>query len=349
MSAAIDNTHAVTTRPPKSLGWLLAVALLAVGGAVAARRHYGALLAPVGAGAERVFVVRPGDGPATIGRKLVEAGLIRDGRAFRRRARERGLDQRLQAGSYLLSPAGGVDAILDRLARGEVARRKVTIPEGLTIAEVASRAAAAGVGPVERFLALAERPPAELRPTGLPDGASLEGYLYPETYYLAIDDGPEALIRAQTRRFEEVWAKLTAGRAPRRPMAEVVTIASLVEEEARWDDERARIAGVIENRLRRGQRLELCATVIYALGEHRTRLLERDLLVPSPYNTYLHPGLPPGPICSPGGKSLAAALTPEAHDRLYYVLGKDGRHVFSRTYAEHLAAKRVAEKARAGS
>lgn len=308
--------------------------------------YYARLLQPAGAGPEQVFEVRRGDSPTKIAERLASAGLIRDARAFCLRSKQRAVDAKLQAGCYELSPQFGVDGILDRLVKGDVATRKVTIPEGLTIEEAAAKAAAAGFKPAAEYVKLATHPPSDLLP-GLAAGETLEGYLFPETYRLPLNATPSDLVRAQVQRFQTVWGELTAGRALQRSRHELVTIASMVEEEARWDDERAKIAGVIENRLAKGQPLEICATVIYALGGHRTKLLERDLRVESLYNTYRHKGLPPGPIASPGKASLAAALAPAKHDWSYYVLGADGRHLFTRTYAEHRRAKQQGERARA--
>jgi UPF0755 protein len=139
-----------------------------------------------------------------------------------------------------------------------------------------------------------------------------------------------------TRRFYEPHKEEIA--RSQHSLHEMVTIASLIERETHVSEERARIAGVIENRLRRGMRLQIDATVLYALEKHKSRVLFRDLQVDSPYNTYRHAGLPPGPIASPGLPCLLAALHPEQHDYLFYVVGPEGSHVFSRTEAEHRRA-----------
>jgi len=166
-----------------------------------------------------------------------------------------------------------------------------------------------------------------------------EGWLFPDTYRFPVGASETSIAARMLSNFKERVSGPLADsvRASGRPLSEIVVIASLVEREARTDRDRPMIAGVIENRLRKGMRLEIDATVQYARGAHAARLLYRDLRVDSPYNTYRHAGLPPGPICNPGLPSLEAAARPARHDYLFYVLGKDGRnHEFSRTYAEHL-------------
>ncbi len=327
--------------------WLLLVLLLVGAGVGYGRHQYQQRLTAVGAGAPRLFQVKRGETVAEVGRRLAGERLIRDAAAFRRRARERELATRLQAGWYQVTPAAGVDAILDLLSSGKVSTRKVTFPEGLRLEEAAERCAAAGFGPAGEYRRLATTEAGRFNLAGLPAGATLEGYLFPDTYLLPMDAGVRELVQAQVNRFVKVFGEVSAGApATRHSRHELVTIASLIEEEVRVDEERAKVAGVIENRLRRDMRLEFCSTVIYALGEHRDRLLYRDLRVDSPYNTYRRAGLPPGPIASPGRASLAAALRPARHDYLFYVLTADGRHLFSRTGSEHARAKAAGERAR---
>ncbi|MCC7494229.1 MAG: endolytic transglycosylase MltG [Fimbriimonadaceae bacterium] len=331
------------------LAGVLLVGAAAAGGLAWQARQYQAALQPVGPGPLVAYELRSGQTPAQIAAELQQRGLIRSAPAFLRRARQRGVDTRLQAGWYRLSPAAPVDGLLDQLRAGQVADLRVTIPEGLWLSEAAGRCQAAGIGSAAEYQRLATREAASFKIEGLPAGATLEGYLYPDTYRLPLDAGPRELIAAQVQRFVAVWRELTTAGAPARRRHEVVILASLVEEEVRRADERAKVAGVIENRLARRMRLELCSTVIFALGEHRQRLLYRDLEVNSPYNTYRHAGLPPGPIASPGRASLQAALQPARHDDLFFVLTADGRHLFSRTAAQHARNKARGEAARSGS
>jgi UPF0755 protein len=175
---------------------------------------------------------------------------------------------------------------------------------------------------------------------GLPKGRSLEGYLFPDTYQVPLGADERALIRLQWERFGQIWSPLAKQYQTKLSRHEVVTLASLIEREAKVDADRRPISGVLRNRLERGLRLEVDATILYALGQHKSRLLYRDLEVDSPYNTYRHAGLPPGPIANPGRASLEAALNPAQTDCLYYVARSDGTHIFSRTLAEHNRAKR---------
>lgn len=342
-------SSAVQRRRPACLTCLVGLVVLLAAAAAAgfyAHREYLARLEPI-AGEPRIFEVTSGQTVAAIAARLETEGLIRDRRVFELRARERDLGRSLQAGSYLLDPALGVDGLLDTLAGGKVATRKVTFPEGLHLEQSAARAEAAGFGAAQEYLKLATDEAESFGIEGLPAGASLLGYLYPDTYQLPLDAGPRDLIEAQVQRFVTVWREVSNG-APESPHSrhELVTMASLIEREVKADEERAKVAGVIENRLRRKMKLEFCSTVFFALGETKERLLYRDLQVKSPYNTYLHQGLPPGPIANPGRPSLAAALRPEQHDKLYFVLTAEGRHLFSRTGAEHYRAKAAGELAR---
>lgn len=298
-------------------------------------------------GPTTAFEVRSGENLTVIARRLTDAGLLRDPRPFVKLAKQQGAAASIQAGWYELDPAAGPGSILAKLVAGEVATRKVTFPEGLTIEQAASRCEAAGIGSAAEYRRLATQDAASFNVADLPAGASLEGYLFPATYRLPLDAGPRELLQMQVNRFVQAWQQASQDApATSRSRHEIVTIASLIEEEVQRDAERAKVAGVIENRLRRGMKLEFCSTVLYALGEHKERLLYRDLKVKSPYNTYLHTGLPPGPIASPGQASLNAALRPARHDYLFFVLTARGEHLFSRTATEHVSAKLAGERAR---
>lgn len=289
---------------------------------------------PAGADASRVAAL------------LHRHGLVRSPLAFRVWARWQGAEGRIQAGEYRFSPQEGLPSILRRLVTGDVVRHGVTIPEGFSARDVARRLADLRLADERAFLEEVGRadrywiPEMEGNATG-----SMEGYLFPDTYWFPRGLPPERLVAAMLARFRQATAPLWS--LPR-PLGltphEVVTVASLVEREARWDSERARIAGVLYNRLRRGMPLQVDATVLYALGQHKERVLYQDLEVDSPYNTYRRAGLPPGPIANPGLASLRAALQPEAHDYLYYVARPDGTHAFTRTLAEHERARRALQR-----
>jgi UPF0755 protein len=169
----------------------------------------------------------------------------------------------------------------------------------------------------------------------------LEGFLYPDTYWIDKTSSAEDIVAIMLARFAAVWNQEFAASAQEKNISvrDAVIIASLIEREAQVPEERKRIAGVIYNRLQAGMPLQIDATIIYSLGEHREVLTYKDLEIDSPYNTYRNAGLPVGPIACPGRASIAAALDPESNDYMYYVAKGDGSHHFSITYAEHLTAK----------
>lgn len=279
---------------------------------------------------------------------LAQQGVIRQAWAFSWLARRQGRARVLHPGRYLLSPHQTPQTILEQLVAGNVIVVKITFPEGFTLEQMAARAQDQGLGRAARYRELASREAASFGVKGLPHGHSLEGYLFPDTYQLPWGADERALIRLQVDRFEEVWAELEKRYPSQKSRHEVVTLASLIEREAKVEADRRLIAGVLHNRLTRGWRLEVDATVLYALGQHKARLLYQDLQVDSPYNTYRHSGLPPGPIANPGRASLEAALNPAPTDCLYYVARPDGSHLFSRTLADHNRAKQQIRQASKG-
>ena len=246
------------------------------------------------------------------------------------------------AGTYRFGPGMRYWELLRALFSGrQLFRVRVTIPEGLTLRDIAALLwRDAGVDSA-RFLALAFSD-SLARSRGIPI-ASVEGYLMPDTYELfwrhPAEDVLERLLRAQDR----LWQARFAERARQRGLSRhtVLTLASIIEAESPHADERRRISGVFWNRLRRGMPLQADPTTAYALGKPGRPLARSELLIPHPYNTYTIPGLPPGPINNPSANALEAALEPEEHDFLYFVLRRDGsrRHLFSRTYAEHRRAR----------
>jgi UPF0755 protein len=322
--------------------WVAAVAaVVALGVGTWLYAHWA--LGAAGTGPATEVRIPQGASVPQIAELLRARGLVRDPLAFRMLARWRGVEGRLQAGEYRFAPDEGAQRILSRLAAGDVIRHSVTIPEGYTVAQIADTLAARGLVDRDRFLRLTQQAGRFWIPQMRGNATtSLEGYLFPDTYLIPRGLTEERVIRIMVDRFRAATGALLGGPLPMKLTPhEVVTVASMVEREARVDGERARIAGVIYNRLRIGMRLEVDATVLYALGEHREVVLYRDLEVDSPYNTYRYHGLPPGPIASPGIASILAALRPESHDFLYYVARSDGSHVFSRTLAEHNRAVRA--------
>ncbi len=268
--------------------------------------------------------------------QLEEKKVLAHPLAFRLLARLRHVTADVKAGEYRFPAHQTSDEILGRLVRGEQTAMWVTIPEGFTAKQIAQTLADRKLGSAavyERLFSRDSLQIAGVRTTGM------EGYLFPSTYLIPIDDGPAAVARIFVDQFRQELPPNAAVRAKAlgRTIPEVVTIASLVEREGKVDDERALIASVIYNRLRLGMPLEVDASLEYAFAEHHDVITEQDLRVDSPYNTYRHTGLPPTPIANPGKPSLDAAFFPAHSDYLYYVAKGDGRHAFARTLQEHNA------------
>jgi UPF0755 protein len=278
-------------------------------------------------------------------------GVIQNPRWFKLLARVRGVDRSVHAGVYEFPAGVSQWTVLGMLARGKKAALRFTVPEGLTVLEIADLAASRLGIPEDSFVAAARNGKAATALLGFPV-TSFEGFLRPETYILPADINAGELVRFMVEGFKSEWKPGWDARLDSLKMSrlELVTFASIVEGEARADDEREIIAGVYRNRLKIGMALQADPTVQYAIslkrGKRKSRLFQKDYQIESPYNTYLRPGLPPGPVNSPGRRSIEAALYPADVRFLYFVAGPDGRHVFSRTYGEHLRAIR---KLRAGA
>jgi peptidoglycan lytic transglycosylase G len=291
-------------------------------------------------GAEKLVSVEPGSGASQILQALEGEGVLADAQLARTYLIYFMGDPKVQAGEYLFRGPLTTSQVLDMLVRGDVVTRFVTIVEGLALEEIAEQLARERFGRREVFLDLMRSP--RLIADLDPDAPDLEGYLFPETYSFASGTGEreivETLVRTFRRRFErEVQPRMAAG-PPGRTVRQVVTLASIVEKEARVPTERPLIAAVYNNRLERGIGLAADPTVIYALkrlGRWNGNLRREDLRMDSRYNTYRWAGLPPGPICSPGLASLTAAADPAEVPYLYFVGRNDGTHVFAETLEEH--------------
>jgi len=276
-----------------------------------------------------------------IGQVLEDAGLVWDARLFAIVSRIKGVHTGLKSGHYRLPVHQPLPEIIDTLARGEVQLTRITIPEGYTVSQIAKLLEKHGVADAESFETAATTLAGEyahllgfVPPTG-----SLEGYLFPDTYLVSQGVAVERLILMMVTRFcKKAIPVLTEAGNARLGVHELVTLASIIEREAAKDSERALISSVFHNRLAGGVRLQSCATVNYVLGEPHRALTVSDLAVESPYNTYLHDGLPPGPICNPGLSSLQAAVHPADSPFMYFVSDGAGGHVFSVEYLDHLAA-----------
>ncbi|HUU53999.1 MAG TPA: endolytic transglycosylase MltG [Armatimonadota bacterium] len=311
------------------------------------------LVTPVGAGPPLLISVEQGESVTEVASALWERGLIRNANALVGAAYVTGKWRCVQAGRHELDASMSALDMLDALCRGSrTAWHWITIPEGYSLGQIAEKVEGEGLGGGREFLA-ATRSPHRFEVVFPAPRESLEGYLFPDTYRVDAGEAEDQIVAQMLRRFEEVvWKGLFEERGEHdgRSLRDILILASMVEWEAQLDEERSTIAGVLLNRLKRGQKLECDATVQYALGEGRkSRLMYEDLMIESDYNTYQSEGLPPGPICSPGEASIRAAMDPAEVPYLYYVARPDGSHVFSRTFAEHqTATARVRRESRGG-
>ena len=285
--------------------------------------------------------VPTGSSLSAISQILDENRVIRSTLAFKAVTKIRGLESSLRAGDYVIPPGVSLWETVSLMTTGRGDMVRFTIPEGLTDKQVVNRICSA-LDSIDREKLIALVTGDQLaREMGL-DVPGLIGYLFPETYFVPPGISEEELVRLMVGNFLEVWDELAGKASPPLGMDrhKSVILASIIEKEAVLDNERPIISSVFLNRLERKRPLESCATVLFVLGKHKSRLLYRDLEVESPYNTYLHRGLPPGPICNPGRASLQAALQPADTNYLYFVARGDGSHSFSRSLVEHNRAKR---------
>lgn len=277
----------------------------------------------------RVVYIPRGTGGAKIAAILEKKGVIENALTFRLLARINRVGGTLKAGEYKFPARSSIADVIARMQAGDVVQRRVTVPEGLTSAEIAEL-----INNTGRLEGHVEPPE--------------EGSLLPDTYHFVRDDSREELIARMQRAMEtslaEAWSKRDAD-IPLKTPEEAVVLASIVEKETSVAAERARIAGVFYNRIAKGMPLQSDPTVIYAITEGKERLgrplLRSDLAAESPYNTYRNTGLPPGPIANPGLDALKAVLNPEKHGFFYFVADGTGGHAFSESLKEH--NKKVAE------
>jgi len=287
---------------------------------------------------EQFVDIPVGTGTMAIGRRLIDAGVVADERTFRAALWWTGRARALQAGEYRFDRPLAAVEVVDTLARGDIYTRRITFPEGLTIAEMARIYESGEFGAAASFIE-AGRDASIIRDLD-PLAPDLEGYLFPDTYAVPRRAPAGRLVALMVNRFRATHTEDWRRRAQEQGLTtrEVVTLASLVEKETAKAEERPLVAAVYRNRLRIGMGLQADPTIIYALqkaGRYDGNIRRQDLAFDSPYNTYRHPGLPPGPIAAPGRASLEAALVPARVRYLYFVSRNDGSHVFAETLAEH--------------
>jgi UPF0755 protein len=293
--------------------------------------------------ADQVIVIIPrGATYAQTLDSLEARGIVKNRDWFSLYARLRGLPGNLKSGIYTFEPNDGWSDVVSTLKRGRGIEARFTVTEGMMGFEVAERAASWLGVPRDSFK-VAMRDTSLERELGIrPSPAGVEGYMYPTTYVVPMRMRARDLVKLMTHEFIARWQPEWDARCNELHMTrhEIVTLASIIESEVRYRPDRPYVSAVYHNRLKRGMALQADPTIIYAYGRRLHRVWDRQLQVHSPYNTYLYPGLPPGPISQPSDSSLIAALYPAPIGYLYFVAQPDGKHIFSASYADHLAAIR---------
>lgn len=283
----------------------------------------------------RLIEVEPGWSFARICNAIEEGGVLRAAWALELLARLSKVDTSIKAGEYQLSPAMSPREILAVLSSGQVYQRRVLVREGDSLREIAVAVAGAGLLAAEDFLA-ATKDKRLLVKAGI-QGPTFEGFLFPETYFFSRPITPEAVLWRMLEEGEQRWNPNFDARSRELQLSrpEILTLASIIQKEAGNEDEMPLISSVFHNRLKQGMRLQADPTVIYGIENFDGNIRKSDLQLDHPYNTYVYPGLPPGPIASPGEAAIRAALFPAETTYLFFVSDGNGRHVFSTTLAEH--------------
>ncbi|MBR3628705.1 MAG: endolytic transglycosylase MltG [Elusimicrobia bacterium] len=279
------------------------------------------------------LLIPKGASPHKIAKILKDSDVITSQEIFLLLIKFYGYSTKLQAGLYDFNTKDSLNTIINKIKNGESKNIKVTIPEGFNIKQIARVLSEYNICNEQKFISLAKE-------------QSMEGYLFPNTYFLLPQMSEQEVINVMSDEFNKFWTKEKEERLKQinKSKKDIIILASIVEKEAIADTERPIIAGVFLNRLAKGMRLESCSTVLYAMGINKERLSFEDLKFESPYNTYKYKGLPPGPICNPGAKAIDAVLYPQATDSLYFVSKGNGTHYFSSTFEQHVKNKIVSKK-----
>lgn len=291
------------------------------------------------------ITIEQGENANQIIGKLKDNGIIDNELAFKVYLKTHDVGSKLRAGSYQLSPSMTTEEIVNELLTGVGEMIRFTIPEGYTLRDIADLFAAEDIMTADTFWNLVRTYDISEYEymKGCPDNDHrLEGFLFPDTYFVAKDTAPEKIFAMMLERFDEVWKDLPANKSGLSAY-ETVILASMVESEARFDEERATIASVYLNRLDINMPMQCDATILYAMPERKTQLYFSDYEYDSIYNTYQHAGLTPTPISNPGMQSLQAAFQPEKTEYLYYLWDKNDNdgHVFAKTYDQHLQNRKT--------
>lgn len=291
---------------------------------------------------EVIFTIREGEGSREISLNLEKAGLIKRGPSFRLYVLQKGVAGKLQAGNYRLSPSMTIPEMVNKFINGDVINEKITFPEGFNFKKVTKsfeNSEFLKTIDLEKFKISDFEEEFDFL-SDAPDGASLEGFLFPDTYFFEPGMEDREVAEIFLNNFaqkislyqNEIFAKdLT--------LFDVITMASLIEKEVQTKEDKELVSGIFWKRIELGKPLESCATIAYIKGIDQWLYSFEDTRIESPYNTYLNLGLPPGPICNPGLESILAALYPKDSDYLYYLSTPEGKTIFSKTFEEHSIAK----------
>ncbi len=320
------------TKNIKDILIFILVSLIAVG----MIHFYTVLFLPLSPGAEwKEVFIQKGMNFKEITSLLKKEGVIKDGFIFDLLGRTSGITKKVRAGYYSLSPSMPMIEILKTLKQGMIIEYSLTIPEGLTIEDIADTIEKLGFSKREDFISITNDR-GFIKSLGI-EADSLEGYLFPDTYLMPKGITSQEIAERMINRFREVITPEIENRAKEMgfTIKEVITLASIIEREAQVDSERALVSAVYQNRLRKGMPLQADPTAIYGIKRLNERITRKDLKNKSPYNTYIIQGLPPGPIANPGLKSIKASLHPADVDYIFFVSKNDGTHHFSKTAAEH--------------
>jgi len=316
-----------------------------ISGLVFARCHLMSIFRPIGGKDNyKIIDIIEGMDSYKIAKLLAEEKLIRSQSTFLILVRLNGASKQLKAGRYKLNAQLSTTQIIRKLVSGEVIKQRLVIPEGFTIAQIAQLWEAKGLGKASCF-EQATRNQNLLQKYHI-KALSLEGYLFPNTYEVTYSTTPEKFIERMLQEFNRRFTNDLRQEADNLHLSvhEVVTLASIIEKECKVNYERPIISAVFHNRLQQGWKLEADPTVLYALGNFKRKLTFDDLKTNSPYNTYVHNSLPPGPICNPGITSIIATVRPNQTPYMYFVAMGNGTHYFSKTLDEHRNAKNLAKR-----
>lgn len=289
---------------------------------------------------EKVVInIKKGESLSTIAEMLEDSGVIENRDVFKFFAKISRIEGKLQAGRYELYKNSNEYQVLDKIHKGRVILKPVTIPEGLTYKQIASKIKKSADIDSALFVRLCEN--AEILKEYKIPAKNAEGFLFPETYYISDETDEEDIVRMMLDKFSErLPDSMFASNDFKFSKYQYIILASMIEKEAKLKEEKPLIAGVYYNRLKKGMLLQCCATVFYSLNKVGGKLTYRDLEFSSPYNTYKNPGLPPSPICSPSISSVMSVLKPVQSNFLFYVSNGDGTHTFTVNYKEHINAQK---------